>query len=210
MENTILLGSYPQSLVIDNDLIAKLNNRELKDNICEFEGNRYIKFNGDFFLFEPIEWLVVPENRILNTVKLISKKVIDFHSFFRNKAEDEEFDLIRHLNITFRNLAFAKEEQAKLRYMKRTGKIWYDGTKTQPGFVDLPTLNTFENKDELYNTSFTDYAKSGACYSEYFLSESYLDLGLVVNLETHDRAYAAKSHYPHGIRPIIKVVKDYE
>ena len=117
MENTILLGNYPQSLVIDKDLIAKLNNCELKDNICEFEGNRYVKFNDDFFLFEPIEWLVVPENRKLNTVKLISKKVIDFHSFFRKKAEDEEFDLIRHLNITFRNLAFNKEEQTKLRYI---------------------------------------------------------------------------------------------
>ena len=151
----------------------------------------------------------MPENRIVNTVKLISKKVIDFHSFFGKKDEDEEFDLLRHLNITFRNLAFNKEEQTKLRYMKQTGKIGYGG-KTQPGFVDLPTLKTFENKEELFNTSFTDYAKAGACYLEYFLSESYLDLGLVVNLQAHDTAYAGKSHYPHGIRPIIKVVQDYE
>ncbi len=103
-KNTCTIGTYPQSLVDDEEIISKLNKLSLDkvDGVYELDGNKYIKsiiklnsstpkytfysglfengtmaFDGDiaYFKFEPLEWIIIQENS--KYARIICTKGID-------------------------------------------------------------------------------------------------------------------------------------
>jgi|GEM_PF-4233615 len=82
--NIVTFGAYPQSLVTDAALIARLNALGTEED-AELDGWKYALQKGDWFRFEPIEWRVLQkrQNTISrkNEVLLLADKVLDAYAF---------------------------------------------------------------------------------------------------------------------------------
>lgn len=101
-------GLYPQTLVVNEDLIEELNKLIIVNDkgYYEYDGEQYEKYNENYYLVEPIKWKIicVEENKIL----VISEKALDIQ-YYSKKAYYEKYDnsYIREwLNSDFLNKAF--------------------------------------------------------------------------------------------------------
>lgn len=207
----MILGSYPKTLVTDQNLVNELNALECVDDICEYQGNRYYKLKNKYYLFEPLEWVTVKVNWPKKTEFMTTKDVIDAHSIYHFKEESEKFDLLRHLNIYFLKIAFNEEERKQLKLMN---KVSPNGDN-QRGYVRLLTNSDYKDYDTMFfDTAFTDFARDVAdihrnlywlgdyqrgCYGRHYLS---------VDLDDKNIVYGAYTQY--GIRPVIEVESLYE
>lgn len=77
----ITIGNYPQTKVDSLELVEKLNNiTPDKNDIVNFIGLKFQKFNDDYFMFKPIQWRVIYADSSKNkqVAFVISRNSLDF------------------------------------------------------------------------------------------------------------------------------------
>lgn len=81
----IYFGSYPQSQITDKEVINILNQQVVdSDNNIIYGENRYKKYGGDYYLYQPIECKVlsVEDTRIF----VVTDKTLDAQSYHKNNV----------------------------------------------------------------------------------------------------------------------------
>ena len=127
-------GRYPQSKVTDIDVIKKLKELKLlniynKYDYIEYGGKEYKEYNDDYYLVEPIKWIILESND--NTYKLVSEVVLDECIFYYGWLDERDIDdeTIYPNNYEYSNI--------------RAWLNGYDGTSynvnnyTGIGFIDI-------------------------------------------------------------------------
>lgn len=70
---SVYIGTYPQSRVDDEELIEQLDERISRNsNKVILSDRQYIKYNNKWYLYEPIEWIVLEVSG--ESAFLLSKK----------------------------------------------------------------------------------------------------------------------------------------
>lgn len=113
---SIVFGEYPQTYVTNQNTIKELNNLKVDDNgDITFKGNRYkVRYvNGkyDYYLYEPIEWLILRKEN--DKAFVMSKLILDAHGLTSSwDTTSWPNSLARTwLNSEFYNTAFSEDER---------------------------------------------------------------------------------------------------
>ena len=162
-------GRYPQSKVTDIDVIKKLKELKLlnvynKYDYIEYGGKEYKEYNDDYYLVEPIKWIILESND--NTYKLVSEAVLDECIFYYGWLDERDVDD----EMVYPN----NYEYSKIR-------AWlngYDGTGynvldfTNCGFIDIAF--TEEEKKLINNVNIDNSDQSTFSLSnEYTCNDTY-------------------------------------
>ena len=140
----INLGEYPQSKVDDTNLISILNNITKRNEFGykEYQGLEYQLYSGQYYVVEPIRWIVLEENN--GRYKLISEKIIDCKVFNYNAEKA----------ITIDNIYISPNN-----YMYSNIRAWLNGINNGvsnylgKGFIDIAFNN---DERDLIKTSLVD------------------------------------------------------
>lgn len=161
-------GEYPQTKVVDGDLIAeldKITESDFQDNFS-YNGETYLKEWGDYFKVEPIQWrwLEVKEN---GDILYVSEKILNCETF--GKSRNYKKSSIRQwLNGDFLDKAFSDES------LLVTTEV--DNSVASPGLEE--NKNVCENTNdkifllsrrEMLNESLFPYNESRICYATDFV-----------------------------------------
>lgn len=78
------MGMYPQTKVVDNDLINNLKKISEVNELgyIEYDQNEYLKYNNEYFLVEPIKWVKFTIN---NENYYVTEKIIDRQVFMSDE-----------------------------------------------------------------------------------------------------------------------------
>lgn len=130
-------GEYPQSLVTDSELVAILDTLNATNNDVEYNGNKYRKYSGGYYLYEPITWVVFSTNS--ESVYVMSANVLDSRPFneggYWTSKNWETCSLRVWLNSSFYNLAFSENEKSSI----LTTTI---STPPHPNYTSIVTKDT--------------------------------------------------------------------
>ena len=202
----IYFGTYPSSLVKDEQLITKLNSI-LFNQYCVgvLDGKKYLKCVDEYYEFTNLEWIVL-QKKSNGIFKLITKNIIDVcPREVKSNITPRGSRKGNYIYAVFPNRAFSERERGMLQMTIRE-----DGSNQEYLFVDFPDASVAEkiadipielsdyvkrlydglDSYHLYKRSFNSFA--GALYESF-------------NIEKKEVFLESNPFFPLGLRPVIEV-----
>ncbi len=100
----VYFGEYPQSMVSDQSLIARLKSLQPNRDVVALDGRRYALAKGKYFLFEPIKWRILKKEG--HEALLLSDVLLDARRFDAKNNYYANSEIRAWLNGEFLKIAF--------------------------------------------------------------------------------------------------------
>ena len=166
----VYFGSYPQSKVTDDALIATLN-MQIKnaDNDVTYNGNKYRALNGAWFKYEPIKWRVAYRNAETGEAYLLADQMLavmqyrsdyDWNKRGTPQTIDGEqvyypnykhSDIRKWLTGTFYDTAFSADQKQMVFVKTTKAEGGYTGSDTE----DAVFLPSFSELNGIYGSNYS-------------------------------------------------------
>ena len=192
---TFTFGVYPQTQVIDQNLIKILKGLPLPENgpFISHDGKRYFKAKKSFYLVEPIQWriLKVSDQALL----AMSIKILDRKKYSSRTTRYEASAIRKWLTSDFVEMAFGGDDPSLLPYNI--------GTERKPVFdkVFLFSDRDLENPNYGFESGTLGNIRRQAEPTDYAV-------------ESTMRHYSSGNYYTTGRREYMKFIPhprgDYE
>ena len=219
----VKFGRYPQWKVTKKSLeysLAVLDDSVFTNNRVTLDGGRtYCRKGGGFYYSSYIDWIII--ERTADSFFLISKNILEWRDF--GNAFWHESSIRDWLNGDFYQLSFSEEEKAEIKTEKNsTFYHSYDNayiTHLPSEYVETTDNVFLLDQDqatslplEIRIATGTEYCgKHGEASRWYVRGPARWNYGSLQEryVEPNGEMGAWYGTYSYGIRPVIKVDKDY-
>lgn len=195
VSDIVSFGTYPSSLIKDNELISNLNNESFNQyGVGVFNGEKYLKFGDAYYLFEPIDWIVL-EKKQGGVFRLISKNIIDLCPRRIDNNDYKNF-----LNAVFPNRAFTEKERSSLQFNhERYSLVVFPTDAVAQKLADSPMmLSDFVKRFTIDGpNSYHLFEEAGGFFSGV--------RGKIFDIQNKEVVWESNSQFPLGVRPVIEV-----
>lgn len=218
---TVKFGRYPQHKVTNEYIINYLDNLDdscfVDDRFTTVDGHTYYK-GGDYYYSDYIDWIILAETG--DSFVLMSKNVLDWRAFgsFWHESEIREW-----LNGYFLDHAFSKKEKAKIKTTEnQTFSTTYENvyiTRKDGQYVQTSDKVYLLDREQAmslplekrlaYGTDFSGGADERLRW--HVRGPGHWNYGSLQQrfVETDGQIDAWYCTWDYGVRPVIKVDKEY-
>lgn len=206
VSDIVSFGTYPSSLIKDNELINNLNNEPFNQyGVGVFNGQKYLKIGDAYYLFEPIDWIVL-EKKQGCVFRLISKNIIDL--CFR-RIDNKDYK--NFLNAVFPNRAFTEKERASLQLIVHKPSNSSSSNNELYNLVVFPSAAVAQKLADSPMV-LSDFVKRFTIDgpSSYHLFEEVSGFlggafGKIFDIQKKEVVLETNLQFPLGVRPVIEV-----
>lgn len=204
--DVVSFGTYPSSLVRDEQLITKLNSVLFNQyGVGVLDGKKYLKGIDEYYEFTDLEWIVL-QKKPNGIFKLITKNIIDVcPREVKSDINPRTGRRSNYLNAIFPNRAFSEKERGMLQMTIREDRSDQDYL-----FVDFPDASVAEKIADV-PIEFSDYVKRlyDGLDSYHLYKRSFNSFVGVLyeafNIEKKEVFLESNALFPLGLRPVIEV-----